>query len=53
MNLEVIKTCACGLKYTRDEWELLPYRGVQETPDENLELRDCKCGSTLAIRKES
>jgi hypothetical protein len=47
------KQCSCcGAKITEDEWERLPYVGVQEGTDDipDLELRNCgHCSSTLAI----
>jgi hypothetical protein len=46
------KACGCGVKISEDDWEKLKYVGVQKTgldgiPD--LELRNCRCGSTLAV----
>jgi transposase-like protein len=43
------KPCRCGIVHTRDTWKDLPLAG--EMPDEGvtLELRNCPCGSTLAI----
>ena len=43
------KTCGCGKQYSSGEWKLLPYVGVHEDEVERLELRNCGCGSTLAI----
>lgn len=44
------KTCACGRTYTAAEWAELRLVGVQVVPDWcSLELRDCECGSTLAV----
>ncbi len=43
----------CNKTYDADAWEKLSYVGVQkgdpdiEVPD--LEMRNCSCGSTLAI----
>ena len=50
----VIKThlCAPGKfarSFTAKEWAALPLRGFQEIGDQRLELRNCPCGSTLAI----
>lgn len=44
------KSCACGRVHSRDAWVALPNRKVWHV-DETLtmELRDCTCGSTLAI----
>lgn len=47
------KACSCGHPISEDEWERMPYVGVQRSeladiPD--LELRNCtRCYSTLAI----
>lgn len=44
------KRCGCGRLYTAEAWQALPYVGVQRLDDEpDLELRNCACGSTLAI----
>ena len=41
-----MKRCPCCTRvYSRDEWERLPHIG--STAD--LELRNCRCGSTLAV----
>jgi hypothetical protein len=45
-----VARCGCGRRYSRIEWTLLPYRGIQEAPAGadpvsepafKLELRDC------------
>jgi hypothetical protein len=41
------KTCACGARYTPETWAKLDYLGLDE--EENLEMRVCICGSTLAV----
>lgn len=48
------KTCTCcGAKITEDDWETMSYCGVQNGDAEigvpDLELRNCSCGTTLAI----
>lgn len=48
------KTCTCcGAKITEDDWERMSYVGVQRGDAEigvpDLELRNCACGTTLAI----
>ena len=47
------KHCACGAVITEDEWETLPYVGVQKVPPDygmpDLELRNCHCGSTISV----
>jgi cyanophycinase-like exopeptidase len=49
-----IATCHCGLTYDRAAWErLLLIGGMdaddEEHPTEILELRNCTCGSTIAV----
>ena len=50
------KTCGCGLVHDESRWLELPFVGYQDFPAvaelqaERLELRNCRCGSTLAIR---
>jgi hypothetical protein len=45
-----LKRCACGATYTRKQWRDLPRVGEQYgNGNAVLELRNCKCGSTLAV----
>ncbi len=55
------KRCSCGRTFTRQEWEGLPLLGLQppgESPQGQghlwygQELRNCPCGSTLAVEVE-
>lgn len=44
------KECrCCGRVHGARQWRLLPYVGIQHFGEEQLELRNCVCGSTLAI----
>jgi hypothetical protein len=43
----VLKTCGCGQSYTAVTWKLLKLLGRVE----GLELRNCGCGSTLAVEE--
>lgn len=53
----VIKTCSCGLAYTEKSWQALHFVGYYDDdvldPSHptatTLELRNCKCGSTLSV----
>ncbi len=49
----VVSACGCGRNYTHSGWSTLALVGVQDDgaglPDSVLELRNCSCGSTLAI----
>jgi hypothetical protein len=44
-----MKRCGCGCEYTPEQWQALPYVGVMRDDVEALELRNCVCGSTLAV----
>ena len=45
------KHCACGRVYTPEQWLALPLCGRMHLPDgTDVELRNCKCGSSLAMR---
>lgn len=47
----LLKQCACGAVHTHTEWIRLPFVGHQ--PDYVgglLELRNCGCGSTIAVQ---
>ncbi len=43
------KSCGCGRIHDAFAWIALPYVGVMADDVESLELRNCACGSTLAI----
>ena len=43
------KHCACGEMHTRDAWQALALVGHMTDETECIELRNCTCGSTLAI----
>lgn len=47
----MIKECACGRRYGESAWERLYYVGIHrdERPYPDLELRNCVCGSTIAV----
>jgi len=43
--------CACGAKFTIEQWSQLEFVGVQDDGiDTLIELRNCPCGSTRARR---
>jgi hypothetical protein len=42
------KTCACGAKYTARTWNKLRSPGTWRLGDDVFDLRDCRCGSTIA-----
>lgn len=46
-----MKRCACGRVHDPAAWAALPLVGIQdpEEPDA-IELRNCPCGSTIAVR---
>lgn len=44
------KVCTCcNRAITRAEWGSLRYVGMQPDDVAPLEMRDCRCGSTLAV----
>lgn len=48
----IIKKCGCGHSYTLQGWRRLDLRGYMGDSDygmEMMELRNCACGSTLAV----
>ena len=47
----VVKRCACGRDLTRKQWLELPLCGRMKRPHRksHYELRNCTCGSTLAL----
>lgn len=50
----IAKTCGCGARYTRAEWEALTIVGNYADEVEKLEMRQCTaCASTLAIVVET
>ncbi|MDB4946208.1 MAG: hypothetical protein JWP97_5742 [Labilithrix sp.] len=47
-----VRVCGCGRSHDRDEWQGLRLVGLQEDGEGGeLELRNCQCGSTLAIER--
>ena len=44
------KRCGCGLAHDAPSWSALPLAGVMRDDVEAIELRNCPCGSTLAIQ---
>lgn len=55
--IELVKVCSCGRYYDLNHWDRLPLLGYQPQYDENgvestthkLEMRNCKCKSTMTI----
>ncbi|KKL09617.1 hypothetical protein LCGC14_2564070 [marine sediment metagenome] len=50
----VVKRCGCGHSYTLEDFRRLPFVGAQRLSNdgkrpEQLELRQCGCGTSLAI----
>jgi CheY-like chemotaxis protein len=48
---EIVKQCGCGRDYTRDQWVTLHLCGRIHVPGSGLalELRNCVCGSSIAV----
>ena len=51
---DVVKRCACGREFTRSQWLALPRCGRMHLArrDKVIELRNCACGSSLALQLE-
>ncbi len=45
----VAKACGCGRKFTRAEWDALPFAYVYRDVFERVEYRHCICLSTLGL----
>jgi hypothetical protein len=51
-RLPVIKTCGCGRTFSKQCWDqliLLGHIDVHEDNDQRGELRQCSCGSSIAL----
>lgn len=53
-----VAECRCGVQHTSLSWEALPLVGAMDPEDDEapfavLELRNCTCKSTIAIRKQA
>jgi CheY-like chemotaxis protein len=53
-STKVVKQCGCGREYTRDEWVELRLCGRMHVPGSGiaLELRNCICGSSIAVQSD-
>jgi hypothetical protein len=48
------KACRCGRSWSRDEWATLVFVGYTDGgEDGELELRNCVCGSTVAVQRDA
>lgn len=46
----ILRSCRlCGARHHASDWLRLKYVGVQSDDVESLELRNCRCGTTLAV----
>jgi len=45
----ILKRCSCGIAYTAEGWSKLSCRGILDDGVERLEIRNCSCGSSIAI----
>jgi CheY-like chemotaxis protein len=50
----IVKQCGCGREYTRDQWLALGLCGRIHVPGGGiaLELRNCVCGSSIAVQSD-
>lgn len=46
---QVVKTCGCGRCYTATGWRNLRLVGEQDDGVDRIEIRQCTCGSTIAV----
>jgi hypothetical protein len=44
-----VKVCGCGRTYTAEQWSTLEMVGRMFDVEETIELRNCPCGSTIAV----
>ena len=44
------KACGCGRVFSAHEWETLQFVGKMIDEVETLEMRNCPCGSTIAVQ---
>jgi CheY-like chemotaxis protein len=51
---EVVKQCGCGREYSRPQWVALRLCGRIHVPGTGiaLELRNCVCGSSIAVQSD-
>jgi len=49
----LVKKCGCGREYNAADWRELEYVGASDDGVESIELRNCACGSTLAVNVEA
>lgn len=53
--MQIDKACACGARYVNSTWGALALVGYvccpadATGPADHLELRNCPCGSTIAV----
>lgn len=48
-NEAVVKVCGCGESYSLDAWLVLPLCGRMHAGTKTAEIRNCRCGSSLAL----
>lgn len=51
VDKKIVKKCACGIDYTREQWQALELIGFQFMAENEplLELRNCSCTSTMHL----
>jgi len=45
----LVKVCGCGRTFSAHEWSLLHCLGSMVDEEGTIELRNCPCGSTIAV----
>lgn len=48
-----MKTCSCGISYSKEAWDALPLLGVTDLGDgARITMKNCKCGQTIGELEE-
>lgn len=48
-----VKRCGCGREYDAKDWLELPFVSLVDDDVESYEMRNCACGSTIAVHVEA
>ena len=44
----IVAECSCGDEYLDSQFKALPFVGVMDVGEDRLEIRKCRCGSTVS-----
>jgi len=47
----IVKRCGCGRRYTLEQWNQLPFLGMQKDSEDvpRYQARNCPCTSTICL----